>query len=58
MWKKNQTWKDVKVRMGRVQEAYNAECTAMARALETAARRRNKFDHLTIFTALRRPNGG
>ena len=50
MWKKNQTWKDVKVRMGRVQEAYNAECAVMTRALETAARRRNKFDHLTIFT--------
>jgi len=30
-------------------EAYVAECAAIARALETAARRRNKLDHLTIF---------
>jgi len=50
VWKKNQTWKGLKVHMGRAQEAYDAECAAIARALETAARRRNKLDHLTIFT--------
>jgi len=36
--------------MGRAQEANGAECAAIAHALETAARRRNKLDHLTIFT--------
>jgi len=29
--------------------AHDAGCAAIARALETAARRRNKLDHLTIF---------
>jgi len=50
VWKKNQTWKGLKVHMGRVQEAYDTECAAIARTLETAARRRDKLDHLTIFT--------
>jgi len=50
VWKKNQTWKGLKVHMVRAQEAYDAECAAIARALETAASRRNKLDHLTIFT--------
>jgi len=36
--------------MGFEQEAYEAECAAIARALETAARRRKKLGHLTIFT--------
>jgi len=50
VWEKNQTWKGLKVHTGRVQEAYDVECAAIARALESAARRRNKLDHLTIFT--------
>jgi len=50
VWKKNQTWKGLKVHMGLAQEAYDAECAVIARAHETAARRRNKLDHLTIFT--------
>jgi len=40
----------LKVHMGRAQEAYDTECAAITRALETAARRRNELDHLTIFT--------
>ena len=36
--------------MGRAQEAYDAECAAIARALETAARRRNKLDYFTVIT--------
>ena len=33
--------------------AYDAECVAIACVFETAARRRNKLDHLTIFTDAR-----
>ena len=36
--------------MGFEQEAYDAECAAIARALGTAARRRKKLGHFTIFT--------
>ena len=36
--------------MGFEQETYDAKCAAVARALQTAARRRKKIGHLTIFT--------
>jgi len=49
VWKKNQTLNGLKVHMDRAQEAYDAEYAAIARALETAARRRNKLDHRTKF---------
>ena len=49
-WKKGQTWKGHKVHMEWEQEAYDAECAAIARALETAAGRRNKLGNLSIFT--------
>ena len=48
--KKGQTWKGHKIRIGFGQETYDAECVAIARALETAARRRKKLVRLTIFT--------
>jgi ribonuclease HI len=36
--------------MGYNQEAYDAECAALARALETAARRQTTPEKVTIFT--------
>jgi len=39
VWKKGQTWAGVKVQMGNNQEAYDAECAALARALELASHR-------------------
>ena len=38
------------VQMGFEQESYGAECAAIARSLETAARRCKKLGHLIIFT--------
>jgi len=47
VWKNDQTWKGVKVHMGYSLEAYDAECAALARALETASRRQAR---VTVFT--------
>ena len=41
---------DVKTHLGYNQEAFDAECTALARALELAARRRSTPEAVTIFT--------
>jgi len=49
-WKTGQTWEGIKTHMVFNQEAFNAECAALARALETAARRDPAPDHITIFT--------
>jgi hypothetical protein len=38
-WQNGQHWVGSKTHMGYNQEAYDAECAALARALETAARR-------------------
>ena len=48
--KKGQTWVGIKTHMGYKQEAYDAECAALARALETAARRQTTPERVTIFT--------
>jgi len=37
-WKTGQTWKGIKTHMGYNQEAYDTECTAFARAIESASR--------------------
>ena len=34
VWKNGQTWEGIKCHMGHNQEAYDAECAALARALE------------------------
>jgi len=39
VWKKSQTWVGVRTHIGYNQEAYDAECAALARALEAASRR-------------------
>ena len=36
-WKNGRTWEGIKTHMGFNQEAYDAECAALARALKTAA---------------------
>jgi len=44
-WKDGHTWKGIKTHMGYNQEAFDAECAALARALETAARRSPLLDY-------------
>jgi ribonuclease HI len=60
-WKNGRHWVGIKTTWARLrnnQEAYDAECAALARALETAARRQTTPERVTIFTnaqaALRR----
>jgi len=50
VWKKGQTWAGVKVHMGNNQEAYDAECAALARALELASQRNEIPERVTIFS--------
>jgi len=52
VWKTAQglTWKGIKSHMGSNQEAYDAECAALARALEEAARRNTPPERITIFS--------
>jgi len=40
----------IKTHMGYNQEAFDAECAALARALETPARRQTKPERVTVFT--------
>ena len=44
------SWKGIKTHMGFNQEAYDAECAALARALEEAARRNTTPERITIFS--------
>jgi len=37
VWKRGQTWVGIKTHMGYNQEAYDAECAALTRALESAS---------------------
>ena len=48
-WKNGQTWEGIKSHMGFNQEAYDAECAALARALKTAAEIALTPTHITIF---------
>ena len=50
VWKRGLTWAGVKGHMGSNQEAYDAECAALARALEEALRRNTTPERITIFT--------
>ena len=49
-WRNGQTWKGIKTHMGYNQEAYDAECAALARALEAASRRNTVPAQITIFS--------
>ena len=50
VWKMGQPWVGVKVHMGNNQEAYDAECAALARALELALQRNEIPEVVTIFS--------
>jgi len=50
VWKNGQSWVGIKTHMGHNQEAYNAECAALARVLESASRRQTAPGRVTIFT--------
>jgi len=50
VWKNGQTWKGIKTHIGYNQEAYGAECAALARALKLVSRRSTVPEHVTIFT--------
>jgi len=43
-------WVGIKTHMGYNQDAYDAECAALARAVETVARRQTTPERITIFT--------
>jgi len=49
-WKTGQTWKGIKTHLGYNQEAIDAECAALPRALESARRRNTTPERVTIFT--------
>jgi len=49
-WKKGMSWKGHKTHMGWGQEAFDAECAALARALQVAATRSHTIGAVTIFT--------
>ena len=49
-WQNGQSWAGIKTNMGKNQEAYDAECAALARALETAAGRQTVPERVIIFT--------
>jgi len=48
-WKNGQTWEGIKTHMGFNQEAYDAECAALACALKRAAEIAPTPSHITIF---------
>ena len=50
VWRKGESWAGIKTHMGHNQEAYDAECAALARALEAASRRKTTPERVTIFT--------
>ena len=49
-WKRGESWVGIKTHMGYNQEAYDAECAALARALESTTRRSTVPERVTIFT--------
>jgi len=49
-WKKGTSWRGHKTHMGWGQEAFDAECAALARALHVAATRSHTIGSVTIFT--------
>jgi len=50
VWNRGLIWAGVKGHMGSNQEAYDAECAALAHALEEASRRNTTPERVTIFT--------
>jgi len=50
VWRDGQTRRGIKTHMGYNQEAYDAECDALACALDDASRRNSTPERVTIFT--------
>jgi len=50
VWRKGLSWAGAKVHMGNNQEAYDAECAALAHALQLAAQRNTTPERVTIFS--------
>jgi len=50
VWRKGESWAGIKTHMGYDQEAYDAECAALTRTFESAARRNTTPERVTIFT--------
>jgi len=50
VWKNGLSWKGIKTHLGYNQEAFDAECAALARALNSASRRNTVPNRVTIFT--------
>jgi len=49
VWKNGQSWVGIKTHMG-YNQAYDAECAALARALESDLRRQATLERVTSFT--------
>ena len=49
-WRNGLAWKGIKTHLGYNQEAFDTECAALARALESASRRNTVPERITIFT--------
>jgi len=50
VWIHGRSWKGIMTHMGYNREAYDAECAALARALEAAWRRPTTPERVTVFT--------
>ena len=50
VWKRGVSWAGIKTHMGYSHEAYDAECAALARVLEEAARTNSTPERVTIFS--------
>ena len=50
VWKRRLTWVGAKAHLGNNQEAYDAECAALAHALDLAAQRNATPERITIFS--------
>ena len=50
VWKERGRWASITAHMGFNQEAFDAECAALERALEVATRRRKPAERVTIFS--------
>jgi len=49
VWKNDQSWVSIKTHMGSNHKAYDAECAALARALESASRRQMTPERVSNF---------
>jgi len=57
-WKNGQTWKGIKPHLGYNQEAFDAECAALARALESAGEEIRPQSELPSLPTRRQRSGG